>query len=466
MILLLYPDSAIAVRAELEKVFTDGFRHDAEASHHMDLVSELLNSGGNLPEIIWGPDVSLILLVLTSQLLKGSVEILSAIRRLVDAPIIVIYEATSPDNVLEMMRNGANDFITAPLTAVNVLPRVRRLLDSPPDSHDPVKSLSQEFGQKRLIGRSPAFVEAVKKLSVLAKCDVNTLILGETGTGKELCARSIHYMSSRSTGPFIPINCGAIPVDLVENELFGHQRGAYTSANTSHEGLIQQADSGTLFLDEVDNMPLAVQVKLLRFLQEKEYRALGSTKTCVSDARIIVATNTDVEAAVKSGRLREDFYYRISVMSIILPPLRHRQEDIPLLARHFLAKYAAHFGKRIAGISPEAICLLILYNWPGNVRQLEHVIEAAVVLCDDKVLQARHIVLPKTQNQTPAGSFREMKAMAVNEFERNYINSLLLAHHGNISKAAVAAQKDRRSFFELMRKHKINPQRYRSPEGW
>jgi two-component system, NtrC family, response regulator GlrR len=465
MILLLHSNSAMALKTELQEVLAKSLGNDAEPLHHKGIVSASFESAGSLPEIIKSPEAALILLVLTAQQLEHSVEILTAIRKLVDLPIIVVYESTSPDNVIEMMRNGANDFITVPLNAVNVLPRVRRLLDNPLISHDLDQSLKVGFGKKRLIGQSAAFVEVVKKISILAKCDVNVLVAGETGTGKELCARFIHYLSSRSTGPFIPINCGAIPENLVENELFGHRRGAYTSANTSQEGLIYEADGGTLFLDEVDSMPLAVQIKLLRFLQEKEYRVLGSTQTRMSDARILVATNTDVEAAVKLGKLREDFYYRIGVMSVTLPPLRHRQEDLPLLARHFLAKYSVQFGKQIADISPDAIRLLLLYDWPGNIRQLEHVIEGAVVLCEERTLQARHIILPQAQRSAAAGSFKEMKAKAVDEFEKNYINSLLLAHQGNISRAAVAAQKDRRSFFELMRKHKINPRHYRSPES-
>jgi two-component system response regulator GlrR len=466
VILLLHSSSANALKSELEEVLLDSLKQDVESSRSTTIVSKQFESSIDLPELAPGSGVSLILLILTSNLLERSVEILSAIKKMVDVPIIVVYDATSPDEVLEMMGNGANDFITAPLNAVNVLPRVRRLLDNAPGGNNPVQILKQEFGQKRLIGQSPTFLEAINKISILAKCDVNVLIAGETGTGKELCARSIHYLSSRSRGPFIPINCGAIPVDLVENELFGHRRGAYTGANDSHEGLVQAADGGTLFLDEIDSMPLAVQVKVLRFLQEKEYRVLGSTKTRMSDARIIVATNTDIEAAVKCGKLREDFYYRISVVSIRLPPLRDRKEDTSILARHFLAKYSAQFGKRISDISQEAIGMLLLYNWPGNVRQLEHVIEAAVVMCDEGVIQAKHIILPHQESPICSGTFREMKAKIVNEFEKNYINSLLIAHYGNISSAALAAQKDRRTFFGLIRKHKINPQSYRPAQGW
>lgn len=318
--------------------------------------------------------------------------------------------------------------------------------------------LKRKVGLRRLIGESPTFLRQIERIVVLAKCDVGVLISGETGTGKELFARSIHYLSSRSSGPFIPINCSAIPVDLIENELFGHERGAYTGADASYRGLFSEADGGTLFLDEIDSLSLVVQVKLLRFLQEKEYRSLGSTKTHMADVRIIVATNADLEAALRLGSIREDFYYRISVVSLTLPPLRNRQEDIPLLARHFLAKYTAQYKKKISGISAEVLQSLMLYSWPGNVRQLEHVVEAAVALCDEGTVQANHLLLPQQRVEVPQLAFKEMKAKVVCDFETHYIRALLLTHGGNISRAARAANQDRRTFFELMRKHKINPE--------
>ena len=461
VILLLHADTEIALVSNLQQVLQAGLQHGVGSLRNVEIVSKQIAFDDDVPRAFSGLNVSLVLLVLSSEVLSRSAEIFGSIKRLSDAPIIVVNESRSADEVFESIQNGASDFIAAPINGVNVLPRVRRLLESASSGNQFEQSLKQEIGLKRLIGESPAFVSQMKRVAVLAKCDVNVLIMGETGTGKELCARFIHYMSARSNGPFIPVNCGAIPTDLVENEFFGHERGAYTGASKSHDGLIHDADGGTLFLDEIDSLPLAVQVKLLRFLQEKEYRALGSTKTCTADVRIIAATNMNLESGVRSGKIREDFYYRISVMSVALPPLRNRPEDIPLLTRHFLAKYAKQYGKRISGIAPDALQMLMLYDWPGNVRQLEHVIEGAIVLCDEAALQAAHVVLPQQQAASHELSFREMKAKVVDEFEKTYIKTLLLTHYGNISRAALAAKKDRRTFFQLMRKHKINPQTFK-----
>ena len=215
------------------------------------------------------------------------------------------------------------------------------------------------------------------------------LVLGETGTGKEVVGRAIHYLSPRAGKPFVPVNCGAIPVELVENELFGHERGAFTGATGSRDGLIQEAEQGTLFLDEVNALPLMAQVKLLRFLQSKEYRALGSTKSMQGDVRIIAASNADLEAEVAAGTMRRDLYYRLNVVPIVLPPLRTRSTDIILLARHFLAQYAAKLNSPAVAFSPEAERKLLLYSWPGNVRELEHVIERVVVFCTGKIIQRR-----------------------------------------------------------------------------
>ena len=223
------------------------------------------------------------------------------------------------------------------------------------------------------IGRSRA--QQVGNFRKLARCDATVLISGETGTGKEVCARAIHYLSPRSSKPFITVNCGAIPAELVENELFGHERGAYTDAAVAKPGLIAEAEGGTLFLDEIDCLPLLAQVKLLRFLQEKEYRPLGSVKTRAASVRVIVATNADLENALRQGRLRQDLYYRINILSLVLPPLRQRQGDILLLARHFLAKFTEEFAKPVQDFSPDVLPTLLAYPWPGNIRELEHTIE-------------------------------------------------------------------------------------------
>jgi len=243
--------------------------------------------------------------------------------------------------------------------------------------------------------------------------------------------------------------------------LFGHERGAFTGASSARGGLIQEAEQGTLFLDEVDSLPQLAQVKLLRFLQSKEYRRLGSTKVVTGDVRIIAASNANLEQAVAAGTLRRDLYYRLNVVPIVLPPLRERSTDILLLAHHFLAEFAAKLDSPAEAFSPEAERKLMLYSWPGNVRELEHVIERVVVLCTQSTIEEDHIVLSGANNDLAQLSFSEMKARVVSEFETNYLQSLLVAYKGNISKAAEAAQKERRTFWELLRKHNIDVQKFK-----
>jgi len=312
-----------------------------------------------------------------------------------------------------------------------------------------------------MVGESPIFLEETKKIPIVAKCGASVLISGETGTGKEMCARSIHYLSPRANKPFIPFNCGAIPTDLVENELFGHVQGAFTGASTPQQGLIHEADSGTLFLDDIDCLPLLSQVKLLRFLQEKEYRQLGSAKMCQADVRVIAATNTDLEAAVEEGELRSDLYYRLNVIPITLPPLRDRREDIPLIALHFLNKYETEFDKQLTGFASEALQTFMLYDWPGNVRELEHVVERAVLFSEQTVIGEVDIILPHQKAPACNASFKEAKADVISRFEKDYIERLLHAHQGNITKAAQAAQKNRRAFWQLIRKHQIDVQTFK-----
>ncbi|MGH9798962.1 MAG: sigma-54 interaction domain-containing protein, partial [Blastocatellia bacterium] len=283
------------------------------------------------------------------------------------------------------------------------------------------------------------------------------LISGETGTGKEVCARAIHQFSPRADRNLVAINCGSIPNDLVESELFGHERGSFTGAVASKTGLIQEAEGGTLFLDELDSLPLLAQVKLLRFLQEGEYRPVGATKTRYADVRVIAATNVNLEKAVSTGRLRQDLYYRLNMIPIALPPLRERREDIPLLAAQFLNRFGQKFRKHVTGFSPDTMLKLCLHDWPGNVRELENVIGRAVAFADQSVVRAHNIVLPAPVPE----SFHEMKKNMIEKFERTYLQSLLISFNGNITKAAEAAQKNRRAFFELIRKYGIDTDQFK-----
>lgn len=377
---------------------------------------------------------------------------------LTECPVMVIADSVSHLQVIKLLKQGVTEVIAPPPTASAILPKVWRILQH---RFDPVgEQLKQKLGLARLLGQAPGFLAELNKIPLAAKFDVSVLLTGETGTGKELFARAIHYLSLRSHAPFNPVNCGALPTELVENELFGHAPGAFTGANGRRRGLIAESEGGTLFLDEIDCLSATAQVKLLRFLQEGEYRPLGSTRTQTANVRVICATNSSPELAIRSGRLRQDFYYRINVFPISLPSLRERRQDIPLLARHFLAKYSTAFNKSANDFSPAAIEILTRYDWPGNVRELEHVIERAVILCTSPRIEREEITLPDAA-LTADESFREAKARMVSQFERNYLLELLSMHHGNISHAARAVNKNRRALFALLKKYEIRVEQFR-----
>lgn len=377
-----------------------------------------------------------------------------------NAAVVIAMDANQ-EELSDLTRPGITDFLILPLRDAEVLVRIRRALNMVSQEQRAQEALVLKLGMQQLIGKSPAFLAEAGKIPLLAKSDISVLISGETGTGKEMVGRAIHHLSERASKPFVPVNCGAIPVELFENELFGHERGAFTGAAGFRTGLIQEAEKGTLFLDEVDSLPLLAQVKLLRFLQDGEYRALGSTKAIKGDVRIVAASNANLEDAVAAGTFRRDLYYRLNVVPIVLPPLRERAEDILLLAHHFLAEYGARLNPNVSEFSAAAQRKLVLYNWPGNVRELQHVIERVVVLCNERTIRERHIVFPSDNAQAGQLSFQEMKARVISQFETTYIQNLLTACRGNVSQAAQAAQKERRTFWQLMRKHNIDVRQFR-----
>jgi two-component system response regulator GlrR len=438
----------------------------SSSSLSIELQREFVGPGnsppGDLSSIISRINPAVIFFVLSPRLVK---EVSATFQRLngelSTKPVIIVIEADQPDQMFEWLKLGAADFIIPPLRAIDIIPRIWRLLEQAHQENAWTQTLKGKLGLKYLIGESPEFQTEVRKIPQIAKCDANVLISGETGTGKELCARAIHYLSLRTAKPFIPVNCGAIPVELVENELFGHERGAFTGANRLHHGLIHETQGGTLFLDEIDCLPTTVQIKLLRFLQDKEYRPLGSTKMRQADVRIIAATNINLEEAVSKGKLRQDLYYRLNIIPFRLPPLRERSGDILLLASHFLAKYAAEFSRHVTEFSSEAMQLLMSYHWPGNVRELEHVVERTVVLTKQAIIQKDEIILQQPQLIAAPGSFQEEKSKVIAQFEKIYIQRLLSAYRGNISRAAQAARKNRRAFWQLIRKHRIDAQDFK-----
>jgi len=345
---------------------------------------------------------------------------------------------------------------------------VKRLLQSKGTAaSSSEKSSSNEtlhFGA--LVGQSEIFVHAIRNIPPLAQSDATVLICGETGTGKELFARAIHYHSPRRNKPFIPVNCAALPEHLFENELFGHIKGAFTDATSSENGLIAEAEGGTLILDEVDTLSPAAQAKLLRFLQNGEYRPLGSSRSVTANVRIIVATNTELFDRVKTKLFREDLYFRLNALSVIIPPLRERTEDIVHLSNHFLAQYAKEHNTTRRGISSEALRKLMDYEWPGNVRELEGLILRALVLTTCETLQLADINFPQ-RNAKPLQEstlLRQAKTNVIQNFEVTYLTSLLATHHGNITRAAKAAGKQRSTLQRLLRKHSqhsLDPRSFR-----
>ena len=319
----------------------------------------------------------------------------------------------------------------------------------------PCQKLKEDIGLKHIIGDSPAFLEKVRCVPRFARCDATVLIFGESGTGKEIFARAIHYLSSRADRPFVPVNCGALPENLVESEIFGHKRGAFTGAASDQKGLIREAEGGTLFLDEIDWLTPQAQVKLLRFLQDGEYRSVGSHQILSANVRVIAATNADFNHVVRSGKFREDLFYRLNVLTLTLPPLRERAGDIILLIHDFFEKQAAITKTRPKILLLTALNRLLIHSWPGNVRELQNVLTRATVLSDHQVIEASDITLPDEGSVAGDQSFRTMKSRVVWRFEHDFLMAALRAHQGNITHAAVAVKKNRRAFWELLRKHNL-----------
>jgi len=396
---------------------------------------------------------------------------LAALARLRGGPcaVLVVASRLARAQVQALLEAGAADFVSAPFTDDELGLRLARLArrdelaaaspsELPASAHPRIRDF---------IGSSPAFMRQVARLPTFAGCDAGVLILGETGTGKEVCAQAIHYLSARASRPWVAVNCGALPTELIENELFGHVKGAYTTASGARAGLVREAEGGTLFLDDIDCLPQAAQAKLLRFLQEGEYRPVGSNAVQRADVRVIAASNHRLPELVAAGAFRQDLFFRLNVLTLTLPPLRERRDDIAGLALFFLRRFALQFKRPVAGLAPAALARLLQHEWPGNVRELKHVIERAVLLAGSTTLGADDIDFgePAGAEAMPGNaddSFRAAKARVVEHFERSFIENLLALHGGNVTHAAQAAGKNRRAFFELMRKHRIEPGRFRA----
>ncbi len=364
-------------------------------------------------------------------------------------PVIVLTaHGTIPDAVAATQR-GLFGYLTKPYdapTLIELLKRATRLAGSSPDAID-------NSWRDEIVTASPVMDTLLAEARLAAQSDAALLIQGESGTGKELLARAIHRASPRHAKPFVAINCGAIPAELLESELFGHVKGAFTGAGRDHPGLFLSAQGGTVFLDEIGDMPAALQVKLLRVLQECEVRSVGSTETRAVDVRILSATHRNLEEAIATSSFREDLYYRLNVVNLMLPPLRERREDIPLLAQHFLSTLTEKYRRRIHAFAPDALDMLTAADWPGNIRQLQNVLEQCCALCTTTTIPAT--LVSRALRDKPAEI--QPLAEARSAFERDYLITLLKLTHGHVSEVARLAGRNRTEVYRLLQRHGLTP---------
>jgi two-component system response regulator GlrR len=378
-------------------------------------------------------------------------------------PIIILTAHGSIESAVEATKKGAFNFLNKPFDPDQLLSQIEKAVENQRlvcEVRGLEELLKERYDFKNIVARSEKMKRVLDLVSRTAGIDSTVYISGESGTGKELIAKAIYYASGRRDKPFVAINCAAIPETLLESELFGYEKGAFTDAKRSHEGLFARSHQGTIFLDEIGDMTLSIQAKLLRVLQERKFYPLGSERPVEVDVRVIVATNKDLEAEVKKGSFREDLFYRIHVVPIDLPPLRDRKEDIPLLAEYLMKKISQRMKKDIKGISAMAMQKLMLHEWPGNVRELENTIENAVAMTRHDIITEEIILPSKDSRAEPLKPLNE----AVDDFKRGYLVRLLEFTKGNVSKAAELAGRYRPDFYNLLKKHDLKPGDFKNLE--
>lgn len=364
-----------------------------------------------------------------------------------DIPKLVVTGYPSIDGALEAMKSGVMDYLTKPFTKEELKKAVEKSLALKPKKQKQTQKETTSVAYGELIGNSEAINKVTEVIERVKNNKATVFISGESGTGKELVARSIHYMGQFARAPFIAVNCGAIPENLLEAELFGYTKGAFTGANENRNGFFQAANKGTLFLDEIGNASMATQLRLLRVLQEKEVTRVGSQKTEKMDVRVIAATNIDLKELIEKGKFREDLYYRLTVVQITVPPLRERTEDIKLLTEKFLLKYGVEYKDRLISITPEALSVLERYSWPGNIRELENVLQQAVIMCDKQV-EIKD--LPEHLKYQINFSENETQ-LPLREVEKQHILKVLAATNNNKTQAAKILQIDRKTLSEKIK---------------
>jgi two-component system response regulator GlrR len=375
-------------------------------------------------------------------------------------PVIMLTaHGTIPEAVAAAQR-GLFGYLTKPFDSRELLDSIERALRLHATHDMQPQEAAGDGWRAKIITHSAVMEDLLAKARLVAEGDASVLIRGESGTGKELLAQAIHLASRRARGPFVAINCAAIPEQLLESELFGHARGAFSGAVRDHKGLFQAAHGGTIFLDEIGDMPLALQGKLLRVLQEKRFTPVGSTQSVAVDVRIISATHRDLKSALAAGSFREDIYYRLNVVDLLIPPLRERREDIPLLAKHFLLTLSASYGRAVNGFAPEAMAVLVNAPWPGNVRQLLNVVEQSVALSTTPLISS--VVIEKSLHREEGQSMSLEEAKR--RFERDYLIRMLKITGGNVTHAARLSLKNRTEFYKLLHKHELDPAAFKHPQ--
>ena len=390
------------------------------------------------------------------------IELMKSLREVdPDLPVIILTAYGTIESAVEAMKEGAYSYLTKPFDYRELLVQIRNGIEKAKLSRE-VKRLRSllraDFEGQSIIGQSVAMKRVFEAVALAAETDSNVFISGESGTGKGLVAKALHQLSERKSKPFVPINCAAIPATLLESELFGFEKGAFTGAIANKKGLFVQADGGIIFLDEISEIPPPMQGKLLKALEEKEFYPLGSHRTVKVDVRIVSASNKDIEKEVEKGTFRGDLFYRVHVIPIRVPPLRERKEDIPLLVEHFLDKVAGKLKRPVKALSPAALQKLMIYSWPGNVRELENMIECAVVMSPEQIISEEMILLSGQEMGETA--FKTLKA-SKQDFEKNYLIQLMKISRGNVSQASKLAGKYRADLYELLEKYRINPLDFR-----
>ncbi|MEA2115706.1 MAG: sigma-54 dependent transcriptional regulator [Thermodesulfobacteriota bacterium] len=422
---------------------------DDDTAHRTMLKANLAGAGYFLFEaedgdevlpLLTGQQVDLVLLDLKMKRMDGLATLKALQEKGYSLPVIVITAFSSVETAVEAMKLGAFDYITKPVDIEElklIINKALNLLQLREENHELRKRLQERFSFDKIIGNSPVMQEMFNTLALVAPSDATVLITGESGTGKELIANALHENSERRESPFIKVNCAALHENLLESELFGHERGAFTGATSQRKGRFELAHQGTLFLDEIGDLSLTTQAKILRVLQEGELERLGGSQTISVDVRLVAATHKDLQAMIQEGTFRQDLFFRLSVVPVHLPPLRERSTDIPDLSRHFLQKYAKKNRKDIKGFHPEVLNLFMRYDWPGNIRELENTVERAVILCLGEQVTTNElpihllpegVTIPDTQTTVSGPTLRDM--------EREFIRTTLLQTGGNKSKAA------------------------------